>query len=428
MMAKIQIKWMKGQAGLQLVSTNKSNKTRHILKPPRCFIYAQLLLFFSNCFSDYIGYVTEVTSLLTSKDTGNHYYDVRLKTSPKDVNSIRVMTKQNPAIKRNLFQQKKDASQPVKMTQLTKTETGIIFFNSNQGSRIKDIPSVPFMNTPIDELNLIDIKDKFSGDFTIKGCIRCVKDVAEVPVNNHSETKAGNARFVRDAIISDGIFHLPISVWGDTINQINESQCYKLTHTGAKHYFGQKLYTKKETTPLIDLDIPVINSDNIDLNPSPVTPKKPALSTLKAPEVVNVKLTFYPVCRTPKCNRKKLKVLPGDDMVDCGQCNHSVVLEKCKYSSDGEIQFEDTESREITLTVFPDTLNNYFKEDVIQIHKDNLQELKRKILRLTDITVSYNSRRIITESTNIAKLEDTEAPSDLPQAEDSVSDNELSQI
>ena len=62
------------------------------------------------------------------------------------------MTKQNPAIKRNLFQQKKDASQPVKMTQLTKTETGIIFFNSNRGSRIEDIPSVPFMNTPVDEL------------------------------------------------------------------------------------------------------------------------------------------------------------------------------------------------------------------------------------------------------------------------------------
>ena len=124
-------------------------------------IYAQLLLFFSNCFSDYSGYVTEVTDLLTSKDTGNRYYDVHLKTSPKDVNSISVMTKKNPAIKRNLSQQKKDASQPVKMTQLTKTETGIIFFNSNRGSRIKDIPSVPFMSTPIDELNLIDIKDKF---------------------------------------------------------------------------------------------------------------------------------------------------------------------------------------------------------------------------------------------------------------------------
>ena len=91
------------------------------------YLCSTLIVFFSNCFSDYSGYVTEVTDLLTSKDTGNHYYDVRLKTSPKDVNSIRVMTKQNPAIKRNLFQQKKDASQPVKMTQLTKTETGIIF-------------------------------------------------------------------------------------------------------------------------------------------------------------------------------------------------------------------------------------------------------------------------------------------------------------
>ena len=192
------------------------------------------------------------------------------------------------------------------MTQLTKTETGINFLNSNRGSRIEDIPSVPFMNIPTDELDLIDIKDKFSGDFTVKGCIKWVKDVAEVPVNNHSETKAGHARFVRDAIRSDGTFHLPISIWGDTINEINKFHYYKLTHMGAKHYFGQNLYTKKETTvtPLNDLDIPVINWDNIDLNQSPVTPKKPALSALKAPDVVNVKLTFYAVCRTPKCNRK----------------------------------------------------------------------------------------------------------------------------
>ena len=115
-------------------------------------------------------------------------------------------------------------------------------------------------------------------------------------------------------------------------------------------------------------------------------------------------------------------------MVDCGQCNRSVFLEKCKHSFDGEIQFEDSESREMTLTVFPDTSNNNFKEDVIQIYKDNPQRPRRKILSLTAINVSYNSRRIITEITNIANLEDTQAPSYLPQAEDSVSDNELSQI
>ena len=82
----------------------------------------------------------------------------------------------------------------------------------------------------------------------------------------------------------------------------------------------------------------------------------------------------------------------------------------------------------MTLTVFPDISNNNFKEDVIQIYNDNPQGPRRKILSLTAINVSYNSRRIITEITNIAKLEDTQAPSDLPQAEDSVSDNELSQI
>ena len=91
---------------------------------------------------DFTRYVHEVTDVLTSKETGNKYFDVRLKASGKTTDIIRVMTKQNPSIKIQLFKDKKFASQPVKLTNVTKVASGTLFFNSNRGSRIEDVSPV----------------------------------------------------------------------------------------------------------------------------------------------------------------------------------------------------------------------------------------------------------------------------------------------
>ena len=147
------------------------------------------------------------------------------------------MKKQNPTIKLLLFKEKMDASQPIKLSNLIEVDTGAIFFNSNRGSRVEDVFAVPFMDTPVDDLKLIDIKGKFSGTFNLKGYIRWLKE----PV----QTSSG--KLVRDAMLADNTFNVPISVWGDIISEIQEENYYKLTNVGAKNYFGQKLFTKDET-------------------------------------------------------------------------------------------------------------------------------------------------------------------------------------
>ena len=81
--------------------------------------------------------------------------------------------------------------------------------------------AVPFMNTPVDNLKLIDIKGKFSGTFNLKGCIRWLKE----PV----QTTSG--MLVCDAMLADNTFNVPISVWGDTISEIQEENYYKLLQT-----------------------------------------------------------------------------------------------------------------------------------------------------------------------------------------------------
>ena len=351
-------------------------------------------------FSDYTGYITEVTDLLTSRESGNHYFDIRVKTSPKDIDTIRIMSKQNPNIRRNLFQEKKNASQPVKLTNVTKVENGPSFFNSNRGSRIHDISAVSFSNTPIDDLKLINIKDKYSGTYALKGCIKWVNSVLQV--DNGKTSGSDKAKFVRDGILADDTYHLPISVWGETIDKIEEGSYYKLTHIGTKSYYGQKLYTRRETQviPMDDADAPIIDWDNIDLNPPPVTPRKQPSNQLTATGVSSLKLSFYPICTSAKC-QKKIVVLPGDDILECGECGNSMLIEKRKESFDAVIQFENDGSN-TTLTAFPDILTKYFKENVIAKYKEHPQALKKKILQMENILVSYNSKRIITNIADIS--------------------------
>ena len=300
------------------------------------------------------------------------------------------MQKQNPTIKLQLFKEKMDASQPIKLSNLTEVNTGAIFFNSNRGSCVEDVFAVLFMNTPVDDLKLIDIKGKFSGTFNLKGCIRWLKE----PV----QTSSG--KLVRDAMLADNTFNVPISVWGDTISEIQEENYYKLTNVGAKNYFGQKLFTKDETKviPLNEESSPQIQWEEIDMNPSP--PTKAAPLQLDNPLVNSCKISFYPICTTVKCRRKRLTVIPGDETIECKQCGKGWLLETAKCSFNGEIQFEHNDS-EISLTIFEEVLGKYFGEDIIAKYKDNTKQLRLKILKMKNIQVKHTVKRVITSITDI---------------------------
>ena len=300
------------------------------------------------------------------------------------------MIKQNPNVKIQLFKEKKKSSQPITMTNVTKIEeNGMLFFNSNRGSRVHDASAVQFMNTPVEELKLIDIKDEFSGTFTLKGTIKWLKEATD-PNNN--------GKMVRDGMLADGTYNIPISVWGNTISEIEEGKYLQLTEVGAKYFHGQKLYTKQATKVIVldDADPPHINWDELDLNPASVTPKKNPAPQLVSPEVLSLKLNFYPICA--KCS-KKITVLPGDDIVQCKDCMRSMLLENCKCSFDGQLQFEHNSS-DITLTVFAETLEKYLQEDILIKYKDCPKELERKLLKMKNVTVTYNSKRIITAITD----------------------------
>ena len=68
-------------------------------------------------FVDYVGYVHDVSPTKMNHNS-NPFLDIKLKTSPQQVNTIRIMT--NNAPKRQLFVDKKISSQPVRSPISTK--------------------------------------------------------------------------------------------------------------------------------------------------------------------------------------------------------------------------------------------------------------------------------------------------------------------
>ena len=121
--------------------------------------------------------------------------------------------------------------------------------------------------------------------------------------------------------------------------------------------------------------------------------------TLHSPDILSIKLNFYPICIRSKCS-KKITVLPGDEVVQRKDCGHSMLLEKCKCGFDGTIEFEH-DSKEINLTFFQDTLRKYLKEDFVEKYRDCQDKLKQTILRMQNIFITYNAKRVITEVSDI---------------------------
>ena len=101
----------------------------------------------------------------------------------------------------------------------------------------------------------------------MKGSIKWLKEATQ---------PSASAGLVRDAMLADGMHHIPISIGKDTIDLAEEGKYYKFTNVAAKYFFGQKLCTRDSTEVIVleEGDAPTINWEAIDLNPPQVAPKQ----------------------------------------------------------------------------------------------------------------------------------------------------------
>ena len=67
-----------------------------------------------------------------SEKSSNFYFDVKVQTSPSQFTHVRVMKQREDGSKRQLFIDKMESQQPVKLSNITATPSGTSFFRINK--------------------------------------------------------------------------------------------------------------------------------------------------------------------------------------------------------------------------------------------------------------------------------------------------------
>ena len=116
---------------------------------------------------------------------------------------------------------------------------------------MEDVRTISFKYVPETQIKIKDLKDKpIGGLSTVIGRIKWITPMqtAEVKSDNGTTQKKN----VRDAVIADETGYMPISIWADLIDSIEEDVPYKITEVSVR-YFRQKSYPQQVTVLLFPL-------------------------------------------------------------------------------------------------------------------------------------------------------------------------------
>ena len=195
----------------------------------------------------------------------------------------------------------------------------------------------------------------------------------------------------RDALISDATGYLPISIWEEQLTAVKENEVLIITDVKPRFYLCKRLETS------VNSKITVTKADDTDVTPDWDELKanynqmlKKGSSVLVNPKVLSVIVNEYYKCNQAQCG-KRLGVVPGKASTRCQYCKRLIDLEECEKSRHANVTFRDAEKSTYDLTIFTNVLNNFFEGHL------KVEDLEEKILFLKDVTVTFNSKKVVTE-------------------------------
>ena len=146
------------------------------------------------------------------------------------------MHQKRDGCKRHIFVDKMNAQQPVKISNLSVTASGTIFFN--KGAGIQDLPShtITFqyeVQDPFEVTMVSSLMRSTTGNFNVRGSIKW-KGEAHIPSEKTTQ-------FVRDATLTDTSGSIPLSIWGEHITAVQEGNFYTFAECKLRHFYGKCL-------------------------------------------------------------------------------------------------------------------------------------------------------------------------------------------
>ena len=197
-------------------------------------------------------------------------------------------------------------------------------------------------------------------------------------------------RRVRDAILADNSGSILLSIWAELIDQVQEYISYDITNVITVNFNGLKLSTTNSTT-LKQTDKSFTIAWH-DIHPTEVQ------HTICCPELLSVKINPYLVCVNNEC-KKKVVPYPGDLSVACKMCKRKMLIKKCAESFSCEVMLQKAEEKQVTLTIFPDVIEDFCGLSDVQLIEDALLDLE-------NVDFTYTLKKIVTKIAVHEKSED----------------------
>ena len=300
------------------------------------------------------------------------------------------MKKTNISVTNILLNDIKQAGAPVLFKKLSPARNDTYFYNSSRGSTIVTSPA-PTLNFNIDANFVVKIKDlklKTSGSCDVRGAVKWIAEVEEVE-------SYGTIKNIREAILYDEQDHIPFSVWEGMIDEVKEGPLYLFQNVTLKTYFGPKVgttkassFVQKQPTVSFTISNDIVNSyvENLKQLRDRLNPK------LCCPEVSAVTVELISGCNNKNC-LQPVVVIQGEPTITCMNCNSMMKIDKLLSVFQCTITFDDHEK---PLTVPLDVLQNFYKEDIIQLCQQDIKSFKQGLVFLEKVDFTYNTKNIVT--------------------------------
>ena len=196
-------------------------------------------------------------------------------------------------------------------------------------------------------------------------------------------------------MIADETGYMPISIWADLIDSIEEDVPDKITEVSVRCFRQKKLSSTGNSVavPTEESIMCDVNWTNITLHS--ILPQAPTHTVFCCPDIDNVTLNVWPICTKKRCG-KNVTPTPGAQIVRCSSCSSTMLLSKCECGLSAELQLTK-DSRNLTLTAFSNVLDEFFHANVRHLYKDDMDSLIEKLLQLDNTDFSYNAKKIVTK-------------------------------
>lgn len=172
------------------------------------------------------------------------------------------MRSHNPTTWDSYLKTLQSASNSLNVSKVFTSNNGTTFFNSFRGSKIEEGVSPNFKSNDHSELSISQVQEKYSGTYTVQGCIKWLGES-----ENH-RTRYDKTKKLRESILYDGSNRVLLTIWESLLkmNLKELKQWYTFTDVNVKNYFDRILRTTIHTNESeTETDAPLLHWSRVDV-------------------------------------------------------------------------------------------------------------------------------------------------------------------